>query len=150
MLLDLPEISRDSCRVSLLAPGMFLSMIYLGMSGFDVMATLARAGRTKREPVTVIRVSVVARTRARSGSRLRRRYRVKFRGGTMAPVIRLLGQPEIINGESDQTGVRGHLAWALLARILLSEISLERRSPANELFPDAVEPLGSLRWCLAA
>ncbi len=68
----------------------------------------------------------------------------------MAPTIRLLGRPEIIDEASDQTGVRGHQAWALLARILLSDKPLERRSLANELFPDAIDPLGSLRWCLAA
>jgi DNA-binding SARP family transcriptional activator len=68
----------------------------------------------------------------------------------MAPVIRLLGRPEIIGDESDQTTVRGHQAWALLARILLSDKPLDRRSLAAELFPDAVDPLGSLRWCLAA
>ena len=68
----------------------------------------------------------------------------------MAPVIRLLGRPEIIGEESDQTTVRGHQAWALLARILLSDKPLDRRSLAAELFPDAVDPLGSLRWCLAA
>lgn len=68
----------------------------------------------------------------------------------MAPVIRLLGRPEIISGDSDRTGLRGHQAWALLARILLSDRPLDRRVLAAELFPDAVDPLGSLRWCLAA
>lgn len=46
--------------------------------------------------------------------------------------------------------VRGHQSWAVLARVLLSERPLHRRQLAHELFPDTVDPLGALRWCLAA
>jgi tetratricopeptide (TPR) repeat protein len=46
--------------------------------------------------------------------------------------------------------VRGHKAWALLARILLSRSPLDRRALAAELFFDADDPLGALRWSLAA
>ncbi len=47
-------------------------------------------------------------------------------------------------------GVRLTEPWALLARILLSERELSRRHVAAELFPEAIDPLGSLRWCLAS
>ncbi|MBK8159953.1 MAG: hypothetical protein IPK59_14695 [Rhodospirillaceae bacterium] len=46
--------------------------------------------------------------------------------------------------------VRGHQAWAVLARILLTERPIYRRDLAAELFPDTVDPLGSVRWCLAS
>ncbi|MBL8699877.1 MAG: hypothetical protein JNK67_15975 [Alphaproteobacteria bacterium] len=68
----------------------------------------------------------------------------------MARRIRLLGQPAIRDGEDREQPVRGHKAWALLARILLSRRPIDRRSLATELFPEADDPLGSLRWCLAS
>ncbi len=46
--------------------------------------------------------------------------------------------------------VRGFQAWALLARVVLAQAPLDRRSLAAELFPETVDPLGSLRWCLAS
>ena len=46
--------------------------------------------------------------------------------------------------------VRGLQAWGALARILLSPRALDRRQLATELFPDTVDPLGAVRWCLAA
>lgn len=49
-----------------------------------------------------------------------------------------------------QQVVRGHQAWALLARLVLSQRPLSRRALANDLFPDTVDPLGSLRWALAS
>jgi DNA-binding SARP family transcriptional activator len=64
--------------------------------------------------------------------------------------IRLLGKPAIIDGDGQAQAVRGLQAWALLARILLSRQALDRRDIALELFPDAIDPLGSLRWCLAS
>ena len=67
----------------------------------------------------------------------------------MAVEIRLLGKPAIIDSGEEQP-VRGLQAWALLARILLSKQPIDRRDIALELFPDAVDPLGSLRWCLAS
>lgn len=45
---------------------------------------------------------------------------------------------------------RGHQSWAVLARVLLSERPLHRRQLAAELFSDTADPLGALRWCLAA
>lgn len=64
--------------------------------------------------------------------------------------IRLLGEPSIIDGSGQPQDVRGHQAWALLARLLLARAPLDRRNLAAELFPDTIDPLGSLRWSLAA
>ena len=64
--------------------------------------------------------------------------------------IRLLGQPSIIDDRDQPQVVRGHQAWVLLARLLLTRAPLDRRNLAAELFPDTVDPLGSLRWALAA
>jgi DNA-binding SARP family transcriptional activator len=46
--------------------------------------------------------------------------------------------------------VRGHQAWGLLARIVLSPRALSRQALAAELFPESVDPLGAVRWGLAA
>lgn len=64
--------------------------------------------------------------------------------------IRLMGVPEIRTASGQQQVVRGHQAWALLARLVLSPRPLSRRALANDLFPDTVDPLGSLRWTLAS
>lgn len=64
--------------------------------------------------------------------------------------IRLLGIPEIIASDGRPCPVRGLQAWAVLARVLLSDRPLPRRQLAAELFPETVDPLGALRWCLAA
>ncbi|MBM3520276.1 MAG: SARP family transcriptional regulator, partial [Alphaproteobacteria bacterium] len=64
--------------------------------------------------------------------------------------IRLLRKPAILNEAGESQNVRGHQAWALLARVVLARRPLERRMLAAELFADSVDPLGSLRWCLAA
>ncbi len=68
----------------------------------------------------------------------------------MGMEIRLLGEPRILDDQGAARPVRGHQAWALLARILLSRRPLGRREIAAELFPEAADPLGALRWCLAA
>lgn len=64
--------------------------------------------------------------------------------------IQLLGKPGIYDSNSALQPVRGHQSWALLARVLLSERPISRRQLASELFPDTDDPLGALRWCLAA
>lgn len=68
----------------------------------------------------------------------------------MGGTIRLLGEPAIVDAMGQVQPVRGHQAWALLARVLLARAPLDRRSLAAELFPETVDPLGSLRWCLAS
>lgn len=64
--------------------------------------------------------------------------------------IKLLGDPLIIGEDGRPRVVRGNQCWALLARVIMAPKPLERGSLANELFPETVDPLGSLRWCLAA
>ena len=64
--------------------------------------------------------------------------------------IKLMGMPEIRTAGGQRQLIRGHQAWALLARLLLSSRPLSRRSLANDLFPETVDPLGSLRWTLAS
>jgi DNA-binding SARP family transcriptional activator len=63
--------------------------------------------------------------------------------------IRLIGPPHIKDGEILRP-VRGHQVWALLVRVLLAERPLTRSELSAELFPETADPLGSLRWCLAA
>lgn len=68
----------------------------------------------------------------------------------MALRIKLLGKPAIFGEDGVENPVRGHQAWALLARAVLTRHPLDRRSIAAELFSDTADPLGSLRWCLAS
>lgn len=68
----------------------------------------------------------------------------------MGRKIKLLGEPAILGADGRSQGVRGHQAWALLARVLMARGPLDRRSLAAELFPETADPLGSLRWCLAS
>lgn len=64
--------------------------------------------------------------------------------------IRLLGTPAVFGDDGVERPVRGRQAWAVLARVLLADRPVWRRQIAAELFPDAVDPLGSVRWCLAS
>lgn len=68
----------------------------------------------------------------------------------MTPRVRLLGHPRI-EDETGQPGrpARGQKSWALLARVVLAERPLTRSELAAELFAEADDPLGALRWCLA-
>ncbi|WP_326551806.1 AfsR/SARP family transcriptional regulator [Micromonospora sp. NBC_01813] len=63
--------------------------------------------------------------------------------------IRLLGRPRIEGGGQPCPQPRGFKPWALLARIALSERPVSRRELAGQLFSDANDPLGALRWSLA-
>ena len=63
--------------------------------------------------------------------------------------VRLIGRPEIVDPSGVSRLVRGYQSWALLARLVLADRPLSRRELSAELFPDTVDPLGSLRWCLA-
>jgi DNA-binding SARP family transcriptional activator len=64
--------------------------------------------------------------------------------------IRLLGTPAILDWDGQVQPVRGHQAWALLARIVLARRPLSRQTLAEDLFPETLDPLAALRWCLAA
>ena len=64
--------------------------------------------------------------------------------------VRLLGRPRV----EDEAGQpcqppRGRKSWAVLGRVALAERPLTRAELAAELFCDADDPLGALRWCLA-
>jgi DNA-binding SARP family transcriptional activator len=63
--------------------------------------------------------------------------------------LRLIGPPHIEDGDILRP-VRGHQVWALLVRLLLADRPLTRSELSAELFPGTADPLGSLRWCLAA
>lgn len=64
--------------------------------------------------------------------------------------IRLLGAPAIADAAGQAQSLKGQQAWALLARLLMTPRPLGRRVLAAELFPDTADPLGALRWSLAA
>ena len=64
--------------------------------------------------------------------------------------VRLIGPPRIEGPDGELREVRGQKPWAVLARVLLADRPLSRRELSAEVFPDADDPLGSLRWCLAA
>ena len=62
----------------------------------------------------------------------------------------LLGQPRIDDGSGQPCPApRGKKSWALLARVALADRPLSRGELAAELFGEADDPLGALRWCLA-
>jgi DNA-binding SARP family transcriptional activator len=63
--------------------------------------------------------------------------------------VRLIGPPRIESSTGERRELRGQKPWAVLARLLLADRRLTRRELSAELFPDTVDPLGSLRWCLA-
>jgi DNA-binding SARP family transcriptional activator len=64
--------------------------------------------------------------------------------------VRLLGQPRIEDA-SGRPGEppRGQKSWALLGRVALAERPMTRGELASELFGEADDPLGALRWWLA-
>ncbi|HEU5084375.1 MAG TPA: BTAD domain-containing putative transcriptional regulator [Acidimicrobiales bacterium] len=64
--------------------------------------------------------------------------------------MKLLGSPTIQADDGVAIALRGHKPWAVLARLALAERPVSRRELAVELFPDADDPLGALRWSLAA
>ena len=63
--------------------------------------------------------------------------------------LRLIGPPHLVADDGVRR-VRGFQVWAVLVRVLLSERPVARRELAAELFPETADPLGSVRWCLAA
>ncbi|GEM_PF-1757077 len=63
--------------------------------------------------------------------------------------MRLLGHPLIEGRTGQPCQPRGQKSWALLARVALAERPLTRGELAAELFGEANDPLGALRWCLA-
>jgi DNA-binding SARP family transcriptional activator len=68
----------------------------------------------------------------------------------MSTRVWLLGHPRIEGGDAQPCPApRGKKSWALLARVALAERPVPRDELAAELFAEADDPLGALRWCLA-
>ena len=68
----------------------------------------------------------------------------------MSVRVRLLGPPRFDDraGQPHQPP-RGQKSWALLGRVALADRAMTRSELAAELFGEADDPLGALRWCLA-
>lgn len=64
--------------------------------------------------------------------------------------VRLLGHPQVIVDSKTASPPRGAKAWGLLAYLASSEVSRSRSELAELLFGAAEDPLGALRWNLAA
>jgi len=64
--------------------------------------------------------------------------------------IHLLGPPRMERGGEPVDAPRGHKAWGLLAYLLLAPVPPSRERLAGLLFPEADDPLGTLRWTLSA
>ena len=64
--------------------------------------------------------------------------------------IRLLGRPSVTVGGEIATPPRGAKAWGVLAYLAASERGRSRSEIAELLFGAAEDPLGALRWNLAA
>ena len=63
--------------------------------------------------------------------------------------IHLLGPPRMERGGTAVDAPRGHKAWGLLAYLLRSGVPPTRERVASLLFPEADDPLGTLRWTLS-
>jgi DNA-binding SARP family transcriptional activator len=64
--------------------------------------------------------------------------------------ILLLGPPRIERDGAPVDAPRGHKAWGLLAYLLRARLPPSREHLASLLFPEADDPLGTLRWTLSA
>ena len=64
--------------------------------------------------------------------------------------IQLLGSPRMERDGAAIVAPRGHKAWGLLAYLLRSRVPPSRERLAGLLFPEADDPLGTLRWTLSA
>lgn len=67
----------------------------------------------------------------------------------MTPRVRLLGSPGIEDGGQRCPPPRGLKSWGVLTRVALAGRVVDRRELAGELFGEADDPLGALRWSLA-
>ena len=63
--------------------------------------------------------------------------------------IHLLGAPRMERAGTTVEPLRGHKAWGLLAYLVLSRVLPSREQVASLLFPEADDPLGTLRWTLS-
>ncbi len=80
--------------------------------------------------------------------------RVTVSGGILAVVrsveVRLLGRPQVVVGGQVVRPPRGTKSWGLLAYLSTTEANRSRAELAELLFATAEDPLGALRWNLAA
>lgn len=63
--------------------------------------------------------------------------------------IRLIGRPRLEEDGVAVPGPRGYKAWALLGLLARRREPISRRRLASDLFADADDPMGALRWTLA-
>ncbi|MGA9345600.1 MAG: BTAD domain-containing putative transcriptional regulator [Nocardioidaceae bacterium] len=63
--------------------------------------------------------------------------------------IRLIGKPGFELEGQPVAGPRGHKTWALLGRLARSADPVSREVLVGELFSEADDPFGALRWSLA-
>jgi len=64
--------------------------------------------------------------------------------------IQVLGPPRLERGGTPVEAPRGHKAWGLLVYLLCTRLPPSRERLASLLFPEADDPLGTLRWTLSA
>ena len=60
-----------------------------------------------------------------------------------------MGTPGLDRDGEPIPGPRGHKTWALLARLVRSAEPVSRQVLVDELFSEAEDPMGALRWALA-
>lgn len=63
--------------------------------------------------------------------------------------IRLIGRPRLERDGVALANPRGQKAWALLGMLARETEPISRRRLTNELFTDADDPMGALRWTLS-
>ncbi len=63
--------------------------------------------------------------------------------------VRLIGRPRLERDGLPVEGPRGKKAWALLGRLVRAAEPLSRQQLVDELFSEADDPMGALRWSLA-
>jgi DNA-binding SARP family transcriptional activator len=71
-------------------------------------------------------------------------------GAEIGLSIHLLGPPRMERGGASVEPPRGHKAWGLLVYLLRTRFPPSREQVASLLFPEADDPLGTLRWTLSA
>lgn len=86
-----------------------------------------------------------------AGPRLRSRPAAGTMPDEVPPLtINLLGRPHVVCDGQALPAPRGQKAWALLAYVLCAERPPGRDELVTELFGEAEDPLGALRWNLSA
>ncbi|GAA2725461.1 AfsR/SARP family transcriptional regulator [Cellulomonas aerilata] len=64
-------------------------------------------------------------------------------------LVKLLGRPTVLSDGVEVDGPRGNKAWGLLAYLVGQGVPVPRERLASQLFPDAEDGLGAVRWNLA-